>query len=109
MPFTTGPPAVKPNWFASYRPFLSPRAFSKNSAALSPSLRLNSQALPWNALEPDFRVALSTAPPARPYSAPKELVSTLISAIASTGGLTTYAVPPRKSTLLVLLSMPSSM
>ncbi len=80
---------MKPNWFASYLPFLRPRAFSKNSAALSPSLRLNSQALPWKSLAPDFKVALRTAPPARPYSAPKELVRTLISAMASTGGFTT--------------------
>jgi hypothetical protein len=37
-----GPPAVNPNWFASYLPFLRPRAFSKNSAALRLSFRLNS-------------------------------------------------------------------
>ena len=44
--------------------------------------------LPRSLLVPDFSVVLSTAPPARPYSALNELVRILISSTASIGGLT---------------------
>jgi hypothetical protein len=80
---------VKPNWFERYSPFGTPARLAKKLLALRPSLRWNSQALPWNSFEPDLSVALSTAPPARPYSALKELVRILNSAMASTGGLIT--------------------
>ena len=43
---------------------------------------------PARLLVPDLSVVFSTAPPARPYSALKELVMILISSTASTGGLT---------------------
>src|SRR5579872_3483772 len=66
---TTGPPAVKPNWFCRSSPLGTPPAFSKKSAASSLSLRKNSQAAPWKLLVPDLIVALRTAAPERPNSA----------------------------------------
>jgi hypothetical protein len=61
---------------------------AKKSVALSASLRWNSHSVPRSWLVPDFSVVLSTAPPARPYSALNDEVSTVISSTASTGGLT---------------------
>ena len=77
-----------PNWFEMYSPFFRPARLAKKSVAFRASLRSNSQTLPRNWLVPDLSVVLSTAPPARPYSALNELVRILISSTASTGGLT---------------------
>ena len=60
------------------------------------------------ALLPDFRFTLTTAPAARPYSALNPLVCTLISLIASTDGPTAYEVWFKKSIVLTLLSTPFS-
>ena len=83
-----GPPAVNPYWFERYSPFLMFARLAKKSLAFIASLRWNSHALPRSLLVPDLSVVFSTAPPARPYSALKELVMILISSTASTGGLT---------------------
>ena len=77
-----------PNWFETYLPFFRPALLAKKSVAFKASSRANSHRLPWNWLLPDLSVVLSTAPPARPYSALNELVRILISSTASTGGLT---------------------
>src|SRR5438093_10318852 len=92
-----GPPDVNPYWFDRYSPFLMLARLAKKSLAFSASLRWNSHTDPRSWLVPDLSVVLSTAPPARPYSALKELVRILISSTASTGGLTIYATPLRKS------------
>src|SRR5579864_7561038 len=65
-----------------------------------------SKRLPCKLLLPDFKLTLITAPAARPYSALKPLVWTLISLMASTDGPTAYEVWFRKSMVLTLLSTP---
>src|SRR5579885_37746 len=47
----------------------TPQKIMRVVAASNRSLRRNSQALPWNWLVPDLRVAFSTAPADRPNSA----------------------------------------
>src|SRR4029079_11064996 len=100
---SAGPPAVKPNWFDRYSPFLMPARLAKKSLAFNASFRLNSQTEPRSLLVPDLSVVLSTAPPARPYSALNELVRILISSTASTGGLKQVARAPREQTVAVVV------
>src|SRR6185436_14223582 len=88
---------------------LTPDDGLKKPVAFSLVLRLNSHAAPRNWLVPLRKVALITAPPARPNSALKLLVWTLNSSTASGDTCTTWFEKPWLLVPYELLSMPSRM
>ena len=90
---TIGPPKTPPNWLRLSIGF-SPEDGLKKPVAFSAVLRLNSHAVPWNWLVPLRKLALMTAPPARPNSALKLLVWTLNSSTASGETCTTWFEKP---------------
>ena len=90
---TIGPPKTNPYWLRSNLGF-TPVVGLKKPTAFSFVLRLNSQAVPRNALVPLRIDALITAPPVRPYSALKLLVWTLNCSTASGETCTSWFEKP---------------
>ncbi len=90
---TIGPPKTPPYWLR-LNFGLTPELGLKKPVALSEVLRLNSHTVPWKSLVPLRKVALMTAPPARPNSALKLLVWTLNSSTASGETWTTWFEKP---------------
>ncbi len=83
-----GPPMVAPNWFWMSVGFWLLTGLKK-PVALRAVLRRYSYTEPWNWFVPERMEALMTAPPARPNSAEKLLVSRRNSCTASGESCTT--------------------
>lgn len=92
--FLMGPPPAAPNWFRMKTGFWLFSHGSKNPVALSDVLRGTprpSRGTGWSRCAPRRSI---TAPPARPYSALKLLVSSRNSCTASGVNCTTWSANP---------------